>query len=195
MKRPDFNIHLPDWLTAFIDANQTPLPTLSDRMGLAIELSKMNVTHQSGGPFAAIIYDTDTWIPFSAGVNLVTSTNYSILHAEVVAICLAHKKTNHFDLGGPGTVPLELVSSTEPCAMCIGAICWSGIKRLVYGATDADARQIGFDEGPKEKNWQTSLEKRDIHVERNVLRDDARSVLNHYVEIGGLVYNARQGSK
>ena len=41
----------------------------------------------------------------------------------------------------------EMVASTQPCAMCLGATPWSGIRRLVCGARDEDAEEIGFDEG------------------------------------------------
>jgi tRNA(Arg) A34 adenosine deaminase TadA len=46
-----------------------------------------------------------------------------------------------------------MVVSTEPCALCLGAIPWSGIRRLVCGARDEDARSIGFDEGEKVPYW------------------------------------------
>ncbi len=193
MNGPFFSIHPPDWLATFMTAHKKPLPAIADRMALTIELSEKNVTHQTGGPFATVIFDTQTWIPLSAGVNLVETAACSILHGEIVAICTAHRKVGHFDLGGLGLPPYELVTSTEPCAMCIGAICWSGIKYLVYGARDEDARQIGFDEGPKEKNWQRSLENRDITVTRDVSRSMARRVLQKYADKGGLIYNARQG--
>ena len=89
---------------------------------------------------------------------------------------------------------MELVSSTEPCTMCLGAVVWSGVRRLVCGSRDADARDIGFDEGPKPSDWTVALETRGIAVLRDVSRRDAVAVLKHYVDRGGLVYNARQAA-
>ncbi len=115
-----------------------------------------------------------------------------IPHAEIVAIMVAQKIMGTFDLGAAGLPPLELVSSTEPCAMCLGAVVWSGVRRLVCGARDGDARAIGFDEGPKPDDWIAALKARGIAVRRDVGRQAAMGVLKHYVACGGLVYNARQ---
>jgi tRNA(Arg) A34 adenosine deaminase TadA len=88
---------------------------------------------------------------------------------------------------------MELVSSTEPCVMCLGAVVWSGVRRLVCGARDRDARKVGFDEGPKPDDWIGALEARGITVVRDVGREEAAGVLHHYVARGGVIYNARQG--
>ncbi len=131
----------------------------------------------------------------AAGVNIVVSSNCSICHAEIVAIALAQKKLSRYDISDGGHYVYELVASTEPCAMCFGAIPWSGIARLVCGARDEDARSIGFDEGPKLPNWQEALEKRGVHVSRDVLRREAVDVLNLYVKMGGTIYNATGGDR
>ncbi len=73
--------------------------------------------------------------------------------------------------------------------MCFGAIPWSGVRRLVCGARDEDARAIGFDEGPKLSDWVTALKDRDITVLRDVLRDEATAVLQEYIASGGIIYN------
>jgi tRNA(Arg) A34 adenosine deaminase TadA len=128
------------------------------------------------------------------GVNLVATTNLSAAHAEMVAIMISQQVVGHFDLGGEGLPPYELVASTEPCAMCFGAIPWSGVRRLVCGAREEDARDIGFDEGSKVSDWVAALEQRGISVARDVYRDEAAAVLRYYVESGGMIYNARQGA-
>ena len=74
--------------------------------------------------------------------------------------------------------------------MCLGAIPWSGIRSVVCGARDEDARSIGFDEGSKPQNWVKSLENRGISVVRDILRDKAKAVLLQYGSDGGLIYNA-----
>ena len=76
--------------------------------------------------------------------------------------------------------------------MCLGAVVWSGVQTLVCGATDGDARAIGFDEGPKPPDWVSALYQRGIAVHREVLRPDAAGVLQAYADAGGPIYNARR---
>jgi tRNA(Arg) A34 adenosine deaminase TadA len=111
----------------------------------------------------------------------------------MVSIMVAQSALGTFDLGGEGLPPYELVASTEPCAMCLGATPWSGVRGLVTGARDEDARAVGFDEGAKMAEWASSLEDRGIAVELNVLREEAAAVLQEYAERGGEIYNSRRG--
>jgi len=134
----------------------------------------------------------DTGKLVSLGVNLVTSQGLSLLHAEMVAFALAQRKLGTYDLGRQGLPRHELVASTEPCAMCIGAISWSGVRKVVCAAEDADARAIGFDEGPKMADWQDALKRRGIAVESGVQRADAAAVLAWYAQSGGRIYNSRE---
>ena len=78
--------------------------------------------------------------------------------------------------------------------MCLGAIPWSGVRRVVCGARGADACAIGFDEGAKPADWVAALTGRGIEVLRDVLRDEAQAVLRHYAESGRNIYNARRGT-
>jgi tRNA(Arg) A34 adenosine deaminase TadA len=73
--------------------------------------------------------------------------------------------------------------------MCLGAVPWSGVVRLVCGARDEDARAIGFDEGDKPTDWPDLLRRRGIEVLRDVRRTQAAAVLRAYVEQGGELYN------
>ena len=62
------------------------------------------------------------------------------------------------------------MTSTEPCAMCLGAIPWPGVGHIATAAHDMDARAIGFEEGSKPDDWVKELELRGIKVrelERN----------------------------
>jgi len=114
-------------------------------------------------------------------------------HAEMIAITMAQQAEGRYDLGGAVAV-YELVTSAEPCAMCLGAVPWSGVRRVICGARGDDACAIGFDEGPKPADWPGELRKRGIEVTMDVLRQEARAVLRQYVETGGIIYNARRGS-
>ena len=66
--------------------------------------------------------------------------------------------------------------------------------RIVCGACGADAAAIGFDEGAKPADWVGALHKRGVDVIRNVLRPEARDVLQEYARAGGLIYNPTRGS-
>ncbi|MGB5156376.1 nucleoside deaminase [Desulfobacterium sp. N47] len=185
-------IILPDWIDAFINKHPAFISSIEDRMSFVIKASQLNVSRGTGGPFAAAIFESESGKLLSLGVNLVTSGGLSILHAEVLAFALAQKKVATYDLGGANLPSHELVSSTEPCAMCLGAIAWSGVRRVITGASDYDARIIGFDEGPKIKNWKTELENRGIAVICDVRREEAAKVLLDYSLQGGKIYNSRE---
>jgi tRNA(Arg) A34 adenosine deaminase TadA len=182
------NIKLPGWLTEYLAQEKRPFPTLEERMRLVIELSSLNIQHNTGGPFGAAVFDMDTHQLIAAGVNMVAESNCSTAHAEIVALTLAQKAVANFDLGAAGLPPYELVSSSEPCAMCFGAIPWSGIHCLVCGAKSEDVCSIGFDEGPKHFDWVRELEIRGIRVQTDVCRAEAAQVLNAYQEKNGLIY-------
>src|SRR5215210_9016896 len=190
---PRVVLGLPGWVEELLSDPGREYPTVEDRMRLVIELSRRNVAHGTGGPFGAGVFDLSTNRLVAPGVNLVTTTNLSTAHAEIVAIMIAQQVVGHFDLGGQGRPPYELVASTEPCAQCFGSVPWSGVRRLACGARDEDARAIGFDEGPKMSGWIPTLEQRGISVVRDVCRDEAAAVLEAYSGGGGVIYNARRG--
>jgi len=187
MNYPPISIELPAWVQPLIAAKGTFFPSIEERMALVIELAARNVTEKTGGPFGAAVFSIQGQL-IAPGVNLVTSANCSILHAEMVALALAQKTLGRFDLSDNGKFSFDLAASTEPCAMCFGAIPWSGVNRLLCGARDADARAIGFDEGPKLPDWQAALQARGITVIRDLLRPEAIATLQAYAASGGAVY-------
>lgn len=179
---------LPGWLydqAAVIP----PCPDDESRMRAVIELSRRNVEEGTGGPFAAAVFDMQSQRLVAAGVNVVVPSRLSIAHAEIVALSVAQERIGAFDLAAAGA--LALVTSTEPCAMCFGAIPWSGVRRVVCGATSEDACAIGFDEGPRHPRWREELERRGIEVRTRVCRDEAKAVLDAYAAADGLIYNGR----
>ncbi len=170
-----------------------PIRSAHDRMRFVIALAQTNVDMGTGGPFGAAVFETTTGRLVSIGVNLVASAKCSLAHAEMVALANAQQAIGHFDLGAAGLPRLELVTSCEPCAMCYGAIPWSGVRNVLCAARAHDAAAIGFDEGSKPKNWVAALKKRGITVCRDLCRDEAVAVLRRYKQAGGDIYNARKG--
>ncbi len=194
MKKPSaVTLTLPAWLIE-LTAQPLVLPDPLQRMAFVIELSRLNVEHGSGGPFAAAVFDSRSGRLLGAGVNRVEPLNCSPAHAEVMAIAFAQQNMKTYDLGANRANPSELQTSSQPCLMCLGAVLWSGVTRLAYGATAADVTSIlGFDEGPLPPAWQDELKKRAIAVTAEVLRREAAAVLELYRKKQGTVYNSRGG--
>ncbi len=178
-------IRLPGWVGPWLTANaqRGRIRSSAGRMALAIGLAAENVRRRTGGPFGAAVFEPRGGRLVAVGMNRVLETGQSHAHAEMLALALAQRARQTFDLAG-----LELVTSSEPCAMCFGAIPWSGIHHLVCGARAADAEAIGFDEGPKPRDWVAELERRGITVVRDVGRADAVAVLEAYGAAGAPVY-------
>lgn len=183
-------ILVPEWLPDALPPEPVVLRDPRERMELVVRLSRLNVEHGSGGPFAAAVFEMETGRLVAAGVNRVVPDSCSAAHAEVVALGLAQRRLATHDLASGGRRH-ELVASTEPCVMCFGAVHWSGVRQLVCGARAEDARTVGFDEGTKPDGWIGVLERRGVTVLRDVAREEARDVLELYRRRGGPVYNPR----
>jgi tRNA(Arg) A34 adenosine deaminase TadA len=124
----------------------------------------------------------------AAGVNLVLDSGLTIAHAEIVAMMRAQRALRDAPSPEPEGGTYSLLASTEPCCQCFGALVWSGVTHLAFGATTADAEAIGFDEGPKPEAWVRALERRGITVSQRVRLVEAREVLEDYARRGGAIY-------
>ena len=185
---PDIELRLPEWVSDFCEKWSGSFATVEERTAFVIALARENIERDGGGPFAAAVFDCDRGMLVAPGVNLVVPAGCSPAHAEIVAMMVAQQVMGTHDLGAEGLPVLELVSSTEPCAMCMGAVPWSGVPRLVCAARGEDAIAIGFDEGAKPAQWQIELEKRGITVVRDIGREEAAAVLREYAARGGVIY-------
>jgi tRNA(Arg) A34 adenosine deaminase TadA len=104
----------------------------------AIALAKRSIQN-GGGPFGAII--TREGKILAEANNMVVSSHDPTAHAEVLAIRKAAAALKSHDLSD-----CIIYASCEPCPMCLGAIYWSGIKRVVYAADRKDAAAAGFND-------------------------------------------------
>lgn len=182
-----FELDLPAWVGPWLAARPGAPASDEDKVDLVLGLAREHVERGTGGPFAAGIFECTSNRLLAVGVNLVVGSRACIAHAEMVAFALAGQHVGSFDLGAGA--PVVLVTSTEPCAMCLGAVPWSGVSRVVCSARDEDARAIGFDEGHKPPDWSAHLVAQGVEVVRDVERDAGRAVLERYVELGGPLYN------
>ena len=182
----ELTIHVPSWVDDVVKSHTGGFATLEDQLRLTIELSRVNV-ERGGGPFGAAVFAGSLLV--AAGVNCVLSSGLSIAHAEIVALMRAQRVLGgqHGQPEGPYT----LVSSAEPCCQCFGALIWSGMDQLVYGANRADVEAIGFDEGPKPERWAEVLRGKGIAVIEELCRTEACGPLEQYAQRGGPIYGLR----
>jgi guanine deaminase len=105
---------------------------------LAIDTARHNI-YEGGGPFGAVVV-MDGNIISSAG-NMVVTGHDPTAHAEVQAIRTAAAALATHDLSS-----CVIYASCEPCPMCLGAIYWAGIRRVVYASDRHRAAAAGFDD-------------------------------------------------
>lgn len=189
-----FDLTLPTWAAAALGELPAHLLTLDERMAAVIDFARRNFREGTGGPFAAGVFERDSGRLVVIGVNRVVASNCSSAHAEIMALSLAQKRLGTYDLGGVGLPAHQLVVNWRPCAMCYGAVLWSGIRSLVIAGDGPELEAItGFDEGPVHPDWRQELERRGIEVVQDVLREEALAAYREFAAAGQLVYNARLG--
>ena len=91
------------------------------------EASKAN--HEDEVPVGAVIVANNTII--ARGHNLTEKLNDVTAHAEIQAITAASEY-----LGSKYLKGCTLYVTLEPCVMCAGALAWSQIDKIVFGAYD-----------------------------------------------------------
>ncbi|MCW9013073.1 MAG: nucleoside deaminase [Gammaproteobacteria bacterium] len=121
-----------------------------------------------GGPFGAAIVKDNKII--GRGHNQVTLNNDPTAHAEVNAIRNACNTLNDFNLNG-----CTIYTSCEPCPMCIAAIYWARIDRVVYASTGEDAATAGFDDTLIASEICKPYNQRVMSIEHQVCADHLKS--------------------
>ena len=140
--RSDCASHLPSrrsLVAGFLCAAVLPAVALAQAGGSAsaedVSFMRMAIeeARQADFPFGAVIVRDGAVI--ARGRNLGRTNRDPTAHGEMVAIrrCLAAH-------GSAVLKGATLYTSGEPCVMCMGAIIWCGVGRLVYAASVA---QIG----------------------------------------------------
>ncbi len=102
---------------------------------LAIALAAQARAH-GNHPFGAVLVDESNQVRLQAENTVITARDVTG-HAETNLVRLA---TQHFS--PQQLARFTLYSSTEPCAMCAGAIHWSHIGRVVYALSEEDLYAI-----------------------------------------------------
>ena len=93
-------------------------------------------------PFGALLADADASVLIEAE-NTVVSDADCTGHAEMNLVRQACRTLTH-----AGLATATVYTSTEPCAMCAGAMYWAGISRVVFGLRESELRALtGADPG------------------------------------------------
>ena len=105
---------------------------------MAISTAEGNIT-SGGGPFGAVIVSNGRVL--AAAGNRVVAGHDPTAHAEIEAVRIAAAALGTHDLSD-----CVIYASCEPCPMCLGAIYWAGIRRIVYASDRYRAAAAGFDD-------------------------------------------------
>jgi len=130
----------------------------------AIALARRSVA-EGGGPFGAIVVRGADVL--GRGTNRVTLDDDPTAHAEICAIRAACKALGSFRLDG-----CSVYASCEPCPMCMAALRWARVERLVFGASSVDAAAAGFDDERFRRELATPLREHALPAVQ-LLRDEA----------------------
>jgi tRNA(Arg) A34 adenosine deaminase TadA len=107
------------------------MPSREDLLGQAIEIAARARAH-GNHPFGALLAGADGQVLITAENTVVTGRD-ATGHAETNLVRLATAAYSAAALED-----LVLYTSTEPCAMCSGAIFWSGIGAVVYAMSETE---------------------------------------------------------
>jgi tRNA(Arg) A34 adenosine deaminase TadA len=192
----EFSASIPEWVLEELAGEPEAPATAEERMRLLNRLAARNFRDGGGGPFSAMVIESETGRVVSVGVNRVLASNLSATHAEVTALSLAQARLGRWDLGAAGGPAHELWVNWRPCVQCYGATLWSGVTRLVIAGDGPELEELTtFDEGPIRDDWEEKFRERGIEVRIGVLREEAVEVFREYrdfVDAGqAVVYNAR----
>ncbi len=103
----------------------------------AFKQARQAIKENSGGPFGAVVVHRERII--GRGMNTVLRDHDPTAHAEINAIREAAGKIQKHNLG-----ECFLVSTSEPCPMCLMAAHWADLQKIYYAAPHSLARQYGF---------------------------------------------------
>jgi len=111
--------------------------------------------------------------------NTVRRDDDPTAHAEVNCIRAAARDLKTISLHG-----CTLYSTTEPCPMCLSAIHWAKIDRVVFGASIADAQTAGFSELAVAAKDLAKMGGSPLLVEDGLLREECAALFGEWLNSG-----------
>jgi guanine deaminase len=124
-------------------------------------------------PFGSVIVREGRVV--AAAHNTVWRDTDPTAHAEVNTIRAAARVLNTIDFAG-----CVLYSTCEPCPMCLSAIHWAKITRVVFGASIEDAAAAGFSELRVAASELARLGGSPLEVEGGLLADECRALFDEF---------------
>jgi tRNA(Arg) A34 adenosine deaminase TadA len=128
----------------------------------AVALARERASDGKHGPVGAVVVRDGGIV--GRGWNRVVADRDPTAHAEVAAIRDACTRLDTHVLEG-----CTIYCTCEPCPMCLSAIYWARIERVVYAATEEDARAAGFDDADIRREVAASWEGRRLESEHHPL--------------------------
>jgi guanine deaminase len=148
----------------------------ADFMAMAIAKAQEGIA-AGQSPFGAIIIRDGELVAVTH--NTVWRDHDPTAHAEVNCIRRAAKALQSIDLSG-----CEMYSTCEPCPMCLSAIHWAKIDRVVYGATIDDAANAGFCELHVDAKVLAEMGRSPLKVESGLLREKCADLFRQWQDAG-----------
>ncbi|MGH9509280.1 MAG: nucleoside deaminase [Terriglobales bacterium] len=155
---------------------------MSDQEWLRLACEKAREGIAAGqSPFGAVVVRAGEVV--AATHNTVWRDTDPTAHAEVNAIRQAARALRQIELSG-----CDLFSSCEPCPMCLSAIHWSKIDRVVFAATIEDAAAAGFSELRVSAKELARMGGSPLRVEVAASREEGRALFELWRKAGGRSY-------
>ena len=133
-------------------------PIELEHLNLSIAIARQAREH-GNHPFGAVLVDEFERVLLQAENTVITARD-STGHAETNLVRLASQQFSPAQLAH-----CTLYTSTEPCAMCAGAIYWSGIGRVVFALSEVDLYAIV---GPSDEHLYLPCREVFAHSQRRI---------------------------
>lgn len=147
-------------------------PEFSDEYFMNFALIEAKKAYDKGEvPIGAIVVIENKII--ARAYNQTEMLNDVTAHAEILAITSAEQY-----LGAKYLTNASLYVTVEPCIMCIGAIFWSKLSNLVYGAKDEKFGHYKIEQYIE--NYEVSLYHPKLQVKSGILADEASLLMENF---------------
>ena len=177
-KQRMWNLHLSDLLSRVTNGKQM---TDEQWMQEAIDSGREGVQKREGGPFGACVVQDGKVV--GVGHNTVLKDRDPTCHAEMNAIRAACDHLGTHLLNG-----CTLYTTAEPCPMCLSAIYWARIDRVVVGVDRECAARYGFDDAEFYRQVSLPVDQRTVPQSTGTKCNECEALFAEWKEIEGALY-------
>jgi tRNA(Arg) A34 adenosine deaminase TadA len=155
---------------------ETDSMTEAELMRMAIAKTREGIA-AGQSPFGAVVARDGAVV--ASTHNTVWRDTDPTAHAEVNCLRRAATALATINLKG-----CTLYSTCEPCPMCLAAIHWAKVDRVVFGATIADAAEAGFCELHVAADALAEMGRSPLRVEGGLLREECAALFDEWKKAG-----------